>query len=116
MAQAAGEMATKYPVNGSFIHWAHRFIDPAAGVACGWNYAYACIAFACADITAVIGLWQYWCVFVNQRCDLFLIKVSSRLPDTNPAIWVSFCLVIFFCLNAFAVKVCRDLHISFSLN
>ncbi|VDB87419.1 unnamed protein product [Peniophora sp. CBMAI 1063] len=96
VAQAAGEMAAKYPINGSFIHWAHRFIDPAAGVACGWNYAYACIAFACADITAVIGLWQYW------------------FPDTNPAIWVSFCLVIFFCLNAFAVKIYGEAEFYFA--
>ena len=28
-------------VNGSFVHWTHRFIDPAAGTACGWNYACA---------------------------------------------------------------------------
>lgn len=39
---------------------------------------------------------------------------SLRFPDTNPAIWVSFCLVIFFCLNAFAVKVSRALSLLYS--
>ncbi|KAK7454582.1 hypothetical protein VKT23_011334 [Stygiomarasmius scandens] len=82
---AAGELATLHPVNGSFIHWAHRFIDPAAGVACGWNYACACIAFGCADIVAVTGLWQYW------------------FPTPQKP-YVSFCLIIFF-MNAFAVKL-----------
>ncbi|KAK7452685.1 hypothetical protein VKT23_012086 [Stygiomarasmius scandens] len=96
VAQAAGELATLHPVNGSFIHWAHRFIDPAAGVACGWNYAYACIAFGCADIVAVTGLWQYW------------------FPDTSEAIWVSFCLIIFFILNAFAVKLYGEAEFYFA--
>ncbi|KIY72604.1 hypothetical protein CYLTODRAFT_440506 [Cylindrobasidium torrendii FP15055 ss-10] len=96
VAQAAGELATLLPVTGSFIHWSDRFIDPAAGVACGWNYTYACIAFGCADIVAVTGLWQYW------------------FPDTSPAIWVSFCLVIFFCLNAFAVKVYGEAEFYFA--
>ncbi|KIY52295.1 hypothetical protein FISHEDRAFT_35595 [Fistulina hepatica ATCC 64428] len=84
------------PVNGSFIHWSGRFIDPAAGVACGWNYAYSCIAFGCADIVAVTGLFQYW------------------LPNSSEAIWVSFCLVIFFVLNAFAVKLYGEAEFYFA--
>ncbi|EIM91355.1 uncharacterized protein STEHIDRAFT_153002 [Stereum hirsutum FP-91666 SS1] len=96
VAQAAGELATLLPITGSFITWSHRFIDPAAGVACGWNYAYACIAFACADISAVTGLFQYW------------------LPDSSPAIWVSYCLVVFFILNAFAVRLYGEAEFYFA--
>ncbi|KAL0573587.1 hypothetical protein V5O48_008364 [Marasmius crinis-equi] len=96
VAQAAGELATLHPVNGSFVHWTHRFVDPAAGVACGWNYAYACIAFGCADIVAVSGLFKYW------------------LPDSSEAIWVSFCLVVFFCLNAFAVRLYGEAEFYFA--
>ncbi|KAF9025722.1 hypothetical protein BDZ89DRAFT_1102231 [Hymenopellis radicata] len=96
VAQASGELATLLPVNGSFIHWSDRFIDPAAGVACGWNYAYASIAFGCADIAAVTGLFQYW------------------LPDSSEAIWVTFCLVVFFCLNAFAVKIYGEAEFYFA--
>ncbi|ESK90552.1 proline-specific permease [Moniliophthora roreri MCA 2997] len=96
VAQAAGELATLHPVNGSFIQWSYRFIDPAAGVACGWNYAYACIAFGCADIVAVTGLFQYW------------------LPNSSEAIWVTFCLVVFFCLNAFAVRLYGEAEFYFA--
>ncbi|TRM67228.1 amino acid permease/ SLC12A domain-containing protein [Schizophyllum amplum] len=96
VAQSAGELASLYAVNGSFIHWTHRFIDPAAGVACGWNYAYACIAFAAADVVAVTGLFQYW------------------LPDTSPAIWVTLCLVVFFILNAFAVRLYGEAEFYFA--
>ncbi|KAL1700073.1 amino acid permease/ SLC12A domain-containing protein [Schizophyllum commune] len=96
ISQPAGELASLYAVNGSFVHWTHRFIDPAAGTACGWNYAYACIAFGCADIVAVTGLFQYW------------------LPDTSEAIWVSFCLVVFFCLNAFAVRLYGEAEFYFA--
>lgn len=35
------ELIASQAVNGSFVHWTHRFIDPAAGTACGWNYACA---------------------------------------------------------------------------
>ena len=37
--QALGEMAVTFPVAGSFSTFATRFIDPAWGFACGWNYA-----------------------------------------------------------------------------
>ncbi|EIM89167.1 uncharacterized protein STEHIDRAFT_94289 [Stereum hirsutum FP-91666 SS1] len=96
ITQTTGELATLLPITGSFITWAHRFVDPAAGVTTGWNNVYACIAFACADITAVTGLFQYW------------------LPDSSPAIWVSYCLVVIFILNAFAVKVYGEAEFYFA--
>ncbi|KAF9017102.1 hypothetical protein BDZ89DRAFT_1140979 [Hymenopellis radicata] len=112
VAQASGELATllvstsvlptllfsTLPAAGEWelhplVGPLHR---PAAGVACGWNYAYASIAFGCADIAAVTGLFQYW------------------LPDSSEAIWVTFCLVVFFCLNAFAVKVYGEAEFYFA--
>ncbi|KAJ3174452.1 hypothetical protein HDU87_007144 [Geranomyces variabilis] len=33
-----GEMATFIPISGSFNHYAGRFVDPAFGFTCGWNY------------------------------------------------------------------------------
>lgn len=33
---ALGEMTTLYPVNGAFVHYASRFIDPSVGFALGW--------------------------------------------------------------------------------
>jgi amino acid transporter len=38
---ALGEMTTLYPVNGAFVHYASRFVDPALGFALGWNYWYS---------------------------------------------------------------------------
>ena len=73
----------------------------------------ACIAFGCADIVAVTGLFQYWSVDLStslprpQWCQRIY-----RLPDTSEAIWVSFCLVVFFCLNAFAVRLYGEVRSS----
>lgn len=32
------EMVTLFPLDGSFLRLVTRFVDPAAGVAIGWNY------------------------------------------------------------------------------
>lgn len=36
MMIALGEMTTLYPVNGAFVHYASRFVDPSLGFALGW--------------------------------------------------------------------------------
>lgn len=38
MVVALGEMVTLYPISGSFVHYAARFVDPALGFAVGYNY------------------------------------------------------------------------------
>lgn len=35
--QCIGEMATLFPVEGNFPHFVSRFVDPAMGLALGWN-------------------------------------------------------------------------------
>lgn len=36
MMIALGEMTTLYPVNGAFVHFSSRFVDPSLGFALGW--------------------------------------------------------------------------------
>jgi len=51
VSQGAGEMATFLPVQGSFVNWAGRWIEPAAGFATGWNVSalHDCLAVTAAD-------------------------------------------------------------------
>lgn len=39
--QSLGELTTMYPSGGAFTSLADRFVDPAFGVAVGWNYVSA---------------------------------------------------------------------------
>ncbi len=39
--QSLGELTTLYPSGGAFTSLADRFVDPAFGVAVGWNYVSA---------------------------------------------------------------------------
>lgn len=38
MLDAETEIVTLFPLDGSFIRLAGRMVDPALGVAVGWNY------------------------------------------------------------------------------
>ncbi|EIN06983.1 hypothetical protein PUNSTDRAFT_144574 [Punctularia strigosozonata HHB-11173 SS5] len=86
VAHAMGEMSAYLPVPGSFATHCGRFIDPAAGVAMGWIYAYSMMVFTAADCSALVGLWSYW------------------FPDISPAVWVTVTLVVVMCLNCLVVK------------
>ncbi|KAH8892823.1 hypothetical protein GQ53DRAFT_861005 [Thozetella sp. PMI_491] len=84
VAHAMGEMSAYLPVPGSFATHIGRYIDPSAGTAMGWVYAYR--IFTAADCTALTGLWSYW------------------FPDINPGVWVACTLSVVFVLNCLAVK------------
>lgn len=58
--QALGEMAVTYPVAGSFSAFATRFIDPAWGFACGWNYAMQWLFVMPLEIMAASLTLEYW--------------------------------------------------------
>lgn len=61
MMVALGEMATLFPDSGGFIHFATRFVDPAAGFALGYNYWYCYAITLPTELTAasiVIGYWD----------------------------------------------------------
>ncbi|WWC86560.1 uncharacterized protein L201_001437 [Kwoniella dendrophila CBS 6074] len=85
VVQSIGEIATLFPVAGSFPHFAARFIDPAAGFALGWNYFYAYSTAVASELTAASLIISYW----------------SHL---SPAVWITVCFVPMIILNFFPVK------------
>lgn len=55
-----GEMATQYPVAGSFNTYATRFFSPAYGFALSWNYWFNDAVSVASDLTAAQLVLQFW--------------------------------------------------------
>ena len=55
-----GEMATQYPVAGSFNAYTTRFFSPSYGFALGWNYWFNDAVSTASDLVALQLLLQYW--------------------------------------------------------
>ncbi|KAG5646843.1 hypothetical protein DXG03_002220 [Asterophora parasitica] len=55
-----GEMATQYPVAGSFNAYATRFLSPSYGFALSWNYWFNDAVSVAGDLTAAQILLEYW--------------------------------------------------------
>ncbi|KNZ72196.1 putative amino-acid permease PB1C11.02 [Termitomyces sp. J132] len=58
-----GEMATQYPVAGSFNAYATRFFSPSYGFALSWNYWFNDAVSVASDLTAaqiLLGYWTFW--------------------------------------------------------
>ncbi|KAF8552156.1 amino acid permease [Imleria badia] len=81
-----GEMTTFLPIPGGFIKLAERFVDPAFAFATGWNY------------------WYQWTVrLVQPELSAAAVVVSFWDSKTNPAVWITVCLVVIIAINALGV-------------
>ena len=57
---ALGEVAALLPVTGSFVRHAEFLVDPALGVALGYNLVYGNMLSIPSEITAICVLFQFW--------------------------------------------------------
>ncbi|ORY43937.1 amino acid permease/ SLC12A domain-containing protein [Leucosporidium creatinivorum] len=55
-----GEMATEFPLAGSFTTYSARFVDEPFGFAIGWNYCFNDAISTAGDLTAAQVLMDYW--------------------------------------------------------
>lgn len=76
-----GEMATQYPVAGSFNAYATRFFSPSYGFALSWNYWFNDAVSVASDLTAAQLLLQYWTPWhpwvISLIFWVFLVGVNS---------------------------------------
>ena len=84
-----GELATFYPVSGSFGAYATRFIDPGVGFGVGWLFWILWILVASVDIITLSKILHYWEFF--RQFSTFSICIVF--------------LVILYLLNLVSVKV-----------
>ncbi|KAL1407891.1 general amino acid permease agp2 [Vanrija albida] len=81
------EMCTLLPVDGGFVHYADRFLDPAVGFSLGWNYFISQVALICSELTAFNIIVAYWD------------------PNLNPAICIATGLVLLVIVQVVNVRV-----------
>ncbi|GAA6021249.1 hypothetical protein JCM10207_002588 [Rhodosporidiobolus poonsookiae] len=99
MMVALGEMTTLYPVNGAFVHYASRFVDPALGFALGWNYWYSWAITIPTEIVAASIVLQYW----------------QGAKDVHIAVWITVFLVVICAFNFIGVGAFGEAEFWFSL-
>jgi lysine-specific permease len=86
MMQSLGEMATQYPVRGSFEAYAERFVDPSLAFAAGWNY------------------WLSWTITLAAELVAGALIVKFWFPHANTTLWAMGFFVILLGLNWLTVK------------
>jgi AAT family amino acid transporter len=99
LMSSIGELATIYPVSGSFSSYSARFIDSSLGFTVGWLYWVIWVMVASVDIIIASSVLSYWEVFH------FFSSVT----------WSLIFLVILFLLNIFSVKAFGEAEFWLSL-
>ncbi|KAH7923932.1 hypothetical protein BV22DRAFT_1130240 [Leucogyrophana mollusca] len=76
-----GEMATQYPVAGSFNAYATRFFSPAYGFALSWNYWFNDAVSVASDLTAAQLVLQFWTTWhpwvISLVFWVFLVSINA---------------------------------------
>lgn len=76
-----GEMATQYPVAGSFNAYTTRFFSPSYGFALAWNYWFNDAISVASDLTAAQLVLQFWTVqhtwIVSLAFWVFLVGINA---------------------------------------
>ena len=96
-----GEMATQYPVAGSFNAYTTRFFSPSYGFALGWNYWFNDAVSVASDLTAAQLVLQFWTVenvwIISFVFWVFLVGINSLHVGGYGELGEKFCLVEPFC-------------------
>lgn len=115
LMSSLGELASFYPVSGSFSSYAERFIHPSLGVAVGWFYWIIWILVAGIDIITLSKVLQFWsffrqfssfslCIFFLLL--LFIINIASVKIFGEIEYWLTIIkviTVIIFLISGFAL-------------
>ena len=76
-----GEMATQYPVAGSFNAYATRFLSPSYGFALAWNYWFNDAVSVASDLIAAQLVLHFWGIknawIVSLVFWIFLVGVNA---------------------------------------
>lgn len=94
-----GELATFYPVSGSFSSYATRFIDPSLGFTMGWLYYIMWALVSSVDVMVAASVIHYWNVF----------------HFFSPLTWSLIFITLLLLLNIFTVKAFGETEFWLSL-
>lgn len=82
---ATGEMCSYLPIEGTFLQYSARWLDPAMGFAVTIIYIYTSLMFMCVEIVAFASIISYW-------------------TPLSPAIWITIAIITIFVFNVFGVN------------
>lgn len=111
---ALGEVAALLPVTGSFVRHAEFLVDPAWGVALGYNLVYGNILSIPSEITAICVLFQFWTdinptIFIAIFIILTLGVGFSRIRVFGEVeyvfAWLKILLVVFLIVLGFLIAL-----------
>ncbi|EKU46359.1 amino acid permease [Staphylococcus massiliensis] len=103
LMSSIGELATFYPVSGSFSSYSSRFIHPSMGFIMGWLYWAIWSLVASVDIIVASSVLNYWSTFqfmspvwwsIIFLCLLFLLNILSVKAFGEAEFWLSLIKVI----------------------
>ncbi|KAK6381521.1 hypothetical protein LTS17_004579 [Exophiala oligosperma] len=97
IAQCLIEMVTLFPLDGSFIRLASRFVDPAVGVSVGYNHFFTQTASCIFEISVINTLVEYWGY------------------DQSPAILITVGIVLYLTLNIYRADLFGEAEFWMSL-
>ncbi|ORY53394.1 APC amino acid permease [Leucosporidium creatinivorum] len=86
VTQALGEMCIMYPVSGGFYTLSVRFLDPAFGLAMGYNYAFQWFVTLPLEITAAAIVVSFW---------------TEAVPA---GVWITIFYLIIIIINLFGTR------------
>lgn len=99
LMSSIGEMATFYPVSGSFSSYATRFVDASLGFTMGWLYWLIWALVTSVDIIIATNVLSYWDAF----------------SFFSPMVWSIIFLSLLLLLNIFSVKAFGEAEFWLSL-
>jgi amino acid transporter len=88
---AMGEMVVWLPVDGSFVVFAHAYLDDAWGFALGWLYTVTNSLSAAGEVAAVAAIFNYWTDSVNSGglSRFRVLKRGGMADGVQPSTWPS---------------------------
>ncbi|WP_341636355.1 amino acid permease [Staphylococcus casei] len=99
LMSSIGELATFYPVSGSFSSYSTRFVDSSLGFTMGWLYWVMWVLVTSVDIIIASSVLNYWEVF----------------SFFSPVTWSMLFLCLLLLLNIFSVKAFGETEFWLSL-
>ena len=97
ISQCQTEIVTLFPLDGSFIRLAARMVDPALGVAVGWNHFFAQTSYVIFEATVINTLIAYWGY------------------DQSPAILITISLLFYLAINVYRGDLFGEAEFWFAL-
>ncbi|WVQ79668.1 hypothetical protein IAT38_001768 [Cryptococcus sp. DSM 104549] len=97
VAQCQLEIVTLFPLDGAHIRLAARMVDPALGIAAGWNHFFAQTSYVMFEATIINTLVSYWGY------------------DESPAILITVSLLLYLAINVYRADLFGEVEFWLSL-